>query len=71
MHHPYTGVHVVVTRGYHILNLFLLPVEKQAGIEIVPVFITVDPERDTVEHIAEYVKGAWVALLSSCNTTSY
>jgi protein SCO1/2 len=32
--------------------------EEKAGIEIVPVFISVDPERDTVEQVAEYVKGA-------------
>jgi cytochrome oxidase Cu insertion factor (SCO1/SenC/PrrC family) len=37
--------------------LFMLAEEK-AGIEIVPVFISVDPERDTVEQVAEYVKGA-------------
>lgn len=31
--------------------------EEKAGIEIVPVFISVDPERDTVEQVGEYVKG--------------
>jgi protein SCO1/2 len=32
--------------------------EEKAGIDIVPVFISVDPERDTVEQVREYVKGA-------------
>lgn len=32
--------------------------EEKAGIEIVPLFISVDPERDNVEQIREYVKGA-------------
>lgn len=32
-------------------------VEGKAGIDIVPVFITVDPERDTVEQVGDYVKG--------------
>lgn len=31
--------------------------EKSAGIEVVPVFVSVDPERDTVEQVHEYVKG--------------
>ncbi|KAF1883855.1 hypothetical protein Lal_00038347 [Lupinus albus] len=30
--------------------------KEKAGIEIVPVFISVDPERDTVEQVGEYVK---------------
>ncbi|KAH1242105.1 Protein SCO1 1, mitochondrial [Glycine max] len=30
--------------------------EEKAGIETVPVFISVDPERDTVEQVGEYVK---------------
>lgn len=37
--------------------LALMLAEKEAGIEIVPVFISVDPERDTVEQVREYVKG--------------
>lgn len=32
--------------------------EEKGGIEIVPLFISVDPERDTVEQVREYVKGA-------------
>eukprot|EP00262_Sarcandra_glabra_P007857 TRINITY_DN20910_c0_g1_i1.p1 TRINITY_DN20910_c0_g1~~TRINITY_DN20910_c0_g1_i1.p1 ORF type:complete len:340 (+),score=55.30 TRINITY_DN20910_c0_g1_i1:41-1021(+) len=31
-------------------------IKGKAGIEIVPVFISVDPERDTVEQVHEYVK---------------
>lgn len=31
-------------------------IKDKAGIEIVPVFISVDPERDTVEQVSEYVK---------------
>lgn len=37
--------------------LALMLAEEEAGIEIVPVFISVDPERDTVEQVREYVKG--------------
>ncbi|GMI79927.1 homologue of the copper chaperone SCO1 [Hibiscus trionum] len=31
-------------------------IKEKSGIEIVPVFISVDPERDTVEQVREYVK---------------
>ncbi|XP_061366428.1 protein SCO1 homolog 1, mitochondrial [Gastrolobium bilobum] len=31
-------------------------IKNKAGIETVPVFISVDPERDTVEQVGEYVK---------------
>lgn len=31
-------------------------IKEKAGIEVVPVFISVDPERDTVEQVREYVK---------------
>nr|XP_043621405.1 protein SCO1 homolog 1, mitochondrial [Erigeron canadensis] len=31
-------------------------IKAKAGFEIVPVFISVDPERDTVEQVGEYVK---------------
>ncbi|XP_057443832.1 protein SCO1 homolog 1, mitochondrial-like isoform X2 [Lotus japonicus] len=31
-------------------------IKEKSGIEIVPVFISVDPERDTVEQVGEYVK---------------
>ncbi|KAL0344451.1 UNVERIFIED_CONTAM: protein SCO11, mitochondrial [Sesamum radiatum] len=30
--------------------------EEKSGLEVVPVFISVDPERDTVEQVREYVK---------------
>ena len=33
--------------------------------DIVPVFITVDPERDTVEQVRDYVKGVSVHLCPS------
>jgi cytochrome oxidase Cu insertion factor (SCO1/SenC/PrrC family) len=35
--------------------------EEKAKLDIVPVFITVDPERDSVEQVGDYVKG-----VSSC-----
>ncbi|KNA14236.1 hypothetical protein SOVF_109310 [Spinacia oleracea] len=31
-------------------------IKEKSGIEIVPVFISVDPERDTVEQVSEYVQ---------------
>ncbi|KAF5747630.1 protein SCO1 1 mitochondrial [Tripterygium wilfordii] len=31
-------------------------IKKKSGLDIVPVFISVDPERDTVEQVREYVK---------------
>ncbi|XP_027352798.1 protein SCO1 homolog 1, mitochondrial [Abrus precatorius] len=31
-------------------------IKQKAGMELVPVFISVDPERDTVEQVGEYVK---------------
>ncbi|XP_065854803.1 protein SCO1 homolog 1, mitochondrial [Euphorbia lathyris] len=31
-------------------------IKEKAGFEIVPIFISVDPERDTVEQVREYVK---------------
>ncbi|TKY65807.1 SCO1-like 1 [Spatholobus suberectus] len=31
-------------------------IKEKAGIETVPIFISVDPERDTVEQVGEYVK---------------
>lgn len=39
-----------------------MPAEEKAGFNIVPVFISVDPERDTVEQVHEYVKGFASAL---------
>ena len=32
-------------------------VEKKEGIRVTPVFISVDPERDNVEQVREYVQG--------------
>jgi len=32
-------------------------IKGKAKLDIVPVFITVDPERDTVEQVRDYVKG--------------
>jgi len=31
--------------------------EKKVGLQVLPVFISIDPERDTVEQIREYLKG--------------
>ncbi|KAL7165113.1 hypothetical protein ACSBR2_040904 [Camellia fascicularis] len=31
-------------------------IKEKTGIEIVPVFISIDPERDTIEQVREYVK---------------
>lgn len=31
-------------------------IKENSGLEVVPVFISVDPERDTVEQVREYVK---------------
>jgi hypothetical protein len=31
--------------------------EKKEGLQVLPVFISIDPERDTVEQIREYLKG--------------
>ena len=51
---------LVISTVYCIFNFFLASfffLEEKAGIEIVPVFISVDPERDTAEQVHEYVKG--------------
>jgi hypothetical protein len=34
-----------------------MQVEKSIGVKVVPIFISVDPERDTVEQVGRYVKG--------------
>lgn len=31
--------------------------EQKVGLQVLPVFISIDPERDTVEQIREYLKG--------------
>lgn len=33
--------------------------EEKSGVDVVPVFISVDPERDTVQQVHEYVKGRY------------
>ncbi|KAF3777769.1 SCO1-like protein 1 [Nymphaea thermarum] len=38
-------------------------IKKKAGIEVVPVFISVDPERDTVEQVREYIAEFHPALI--------
>ncbi|RWW32034.1 hypothetical protein GW17_00003309 [Ensete ventricosum] len=40
--------------------------EAKTGMEVVPVFISVDPERDNVEQVHEYVKGALSSFFSLC-----
>lgn len=40
-------------RFYHIFT------EEKSGVDVVPVFISVDPERDTVQQVHEYVKGRY------------
>lgn len=39
------------------LTIYLTFAEAKSGIEVVPIFISVDPERDTVDQVREYVKG--------------
>ncbi|KAK2416427.1 ATP-dependent caseinolytic (Clp) protease/crotonase family protein [Trifolium repens] len=36
--------------------------KEKYGIQIVPIFVVVDLERDTVEQVAEHVKGDYVIL---------
>lgn len=72
--------------AYSCINLFLgigdlayqLPyffskfAEMKSGIEVVPVFISVDPERDTVEQVREYVKGKFCFDVKiQCNAIRY
>jgi hypothetical protein len=42
--------------------------EKQTGKQVQPVFISVDPARDTVSQVKQYVKGGWwvVAYQRNC-----
>ena len=39
------------------MKFWMFSAEGEAGIDIVPVFISVDPERDTVEQVRGDVKG--------------
>jgi protein SCO1/2 len=34
-------------------------IKENSGVDVVPVFISVDPERDTVQQVHEYVKGRY------------
>ncbi|XAR68799.1 hypothetical protein NMG60_11000169 [Bertholletia excelsa] len=43
-------------------------IKKKSGIEIVPVFISVDPERDTVEQVREYVQEFHPSLIGLTGT---
>ncbi|XP_021289568.1 protein SCO1 homolog 1, mitochondrial isoform X2 [Herrania umbratica] len=44
-------------------------IKEKAGIEIVPVFISVDPERDTTEQVREYVKEFHAKLIGLTGTS--
>ncbi|KAF3448166.1 hypothetical protein FNV43_RR08877 [Rhamnella rubrinervis] len=44
-------------------------IKQKSGIEIVPVFISVDPERDTVEQVGEYVKEFHLKLIGLTGST--
>ncbi|KAF3449128.1 hypothetical protein FNV43_RR09855 [Rhamnella rubrinervis] len=53
----FLGKWTVMYSRFHSLSRYLpRRATKKSGIEIVPVFISVDPERDTVEQVGEYVK---------------
>lgn len=43
--------------SFPVFTIFCIFAEEKSGLEVVPVFISVDPERDTVEQVREYVKG--------------
>lgn len=43
---------------------------KEHKTDILPVFITCDPARDSVEAVKGYVKGAFEAALRSCDVPS-
>lgn len=52
--------------------LVLFLAEEKARIEIVPVFISVDPERDTVEQVHDYVEGGFSSFyFGSTNATFF
>lgn len=44
-------------QGSKPVSILLMQVEKSIGVKVVPIFISVDPERDTVEQVGRYVKG--------------
>ncbi len=43
--------------------------EKRTGKQVQPVFISIDPERDSVEKVREYVKGFHPRLIGLTGTT--
>ena len=53
--------------GYHHKDLLSFSSEEKAKLEIVPVFISVDPERDTVEQVHDYVKGMQFLAVVGCS----
>ncbi|PHT52842.1 hypothetical protein CQW23_07304 [Capsicum baccatum] len=46
---------ILVVKGSELLKSLLT--EEKSRIHIIPIFILVDPKRDTVEQVGEYIKG--------------